>query len=110
MSRAFRELIERQILKARAEGKLTGLAGEGKPLPERPGDAFVDPALAAGHRIMAEAGVVPAEFTLKEQLEAARRVYDTMADPQERTAAMAHIADLELRYHIAQDARKKFFR
>ena len=110
MSRAFRKLVERQILKARAEGKLTGLAGEGEPLPDRSGDAFVDPALAAGHRIMAEAGVVPAEFSLKEQLEAARLIYNSLTDPEERKAAMSHIADLELRYHIAQDARKKFFR
>ena len=110
MSRAFRELVERQILKARAEGKLTGLAGEGEPLPDRSGDAFVDPALAAGHRIMAEAGVVPPEFSLKEQLEAARLIYNSLTNPEERKAAMSHIADLELRYHIAQDARKKFFR
>jgi len=31
--RSFRNLIERQIKKAEAEGQLTGLGGEGKPLP-----------------------------------------------------------------------------
>ena len=29
----FKDLAERQILKAKAEGQLTGLKGEGEPLP-----------------------------------------------------------------------------
>ena len=65
MLRALRTLIERQILKARAEGKLSGLAGEGKPLPDRSGEAHVDAGTAAGLRLMAEAGVTPEEFLLK---------------------------------------------
>ena len=52
-------LIERQIQKARLKGELNNLPGEGAPLPERPGDAYIDPGLAAGFRVMAEAGVVP---------------------------------------------------
>ncbi|RME13997.1 MAG: DUF1992 domain-containing protein, partial [Alphaproteobacteria bacterium] len=53
--RRWHRLTEQQIRRAEAEGKLSGLAGEGKPLPERPGDAFIDPGDAIGHRIMAEA-------------------------------------------------------
>ena len=71
MTRAFRTLVERQIGKAAAQGQLTGLAGEGRPLPDRAGEALVDPALAAGHRIMAEAGALPEEFRIKAELEAA---------------------------------------
>ena len=41
-------LAERQIQKARLKGELQGLEGEGKPLPERPGDAFVSAGDAAG--------------------------------------------------------------
>ena len=63
-------LIERQIQKARLKGDLENLEGEGAPLPERPGDAFVEPGLAAGFRVMAEAGVVPEEITLKKQIAA----------------------------------------
>lgn len=112
MSRKFRELSERQIRKAEAEGegKLSNLEGEGKPLPDRPGDALIDAGLAAGHRIMAEAGVVPEEFTLKKQLDAARAAYALRTNPEDRKSAMKRIADLELRYHIAQDARRKFMR
>ncbi|WP_027259625.1 DUF1992 domain-containing protein [Leisingera aquimarina] len=110
MIRAFRNLIERQLAKAQAEGQLQGLEGEGKPLPDRSSEAHVDAGLAAGMRIMAQAGVVPEEFTLKDQLAAARREYAGLADPEARKAAMARISDLEMRYNMARDARKSFFR
>ncbi|UWQ29856.1 DUF1992 domain-containing protein [Leisingera sp. M523] len=110
MIRAFRNLIERQLAKAQAEGQLQGLAGEGKPLPGRSGEAHVDAGLAAGMRIMAQAGVVPEEFTLKEQLAAARKGYAALTDAAARKAAMARISDLEMRYNMARDARKSFFR
>ncbi|UWR95022.1 DnaJ family domain-containing protein [Phaeobacter inhibens] len=110
MIRAFRNLVERQISKAQAEGQLQGLEGEGKPLPDRKGEAFEDAGLAAGMRMMAQAGVLPEEFPLKTQLSAARREYATLTDPDARKAAMAKISDLEMRYNMARDARKSFFR
>ena len=84
MMRAFRNLVERQIGKAAAEGGLSGLQGEGKPLPDRSSEALVDPALAAGHRIMAQAGVLPEEFKIKAELEEARRAWQDSADGFER--------------------------
>lgn len=108
MLRAFRELIERQILKAKAEGKLEGLEGEGKPLPDHPEASVVDPATAVGVRIMAEAGAVPEEFGLKKELEAARKEWQAASGEAEKKAIMAKIADLEMRYNIARDARRKF--
>ncbi|MDX1782351.1 MAG: DnaJ family domain-containing protein [Thalassovita sp.] len=106
--RSLRQLIERQILKAKAEGKLEGLEGEGKPLPERPEESVVDPAMAAGHRIMAEAGALPEEFRLKKDLDDARAAWRAATDEAEKKKLMARIADLEMRYNIARDARKKF--
>lgn len=108
MMRAFRTLIERQILKAKAEGKLEGLQGQGNPLPDHPEAPFVDSGTAVGMRIMAEAGVKPEEFVLKSQLDAARKTYTTLTDDAQRKSAMARIADLEMRYNIARDARRKF--
>ena len=108
MLAGLRKLIERQILKAEAEGKLRDLQGEGEPLPDR--HTFEDPAIAAGHRIMAEAGVVPREFALKEELEEARRAYAACTDPETRKALMAKIADLEMRYEMERDAYRKFLR
>ena len=106
--RAFRNLIERQIKKAEAEGQLSGLEGAGKPLPDR--HALEDPAIAAGHRIMAQAGVVPREFALKESLEQAKAAWRAATDPQEKKDLMARIAKLEADYNIEREAYRKFLK
>ena len=110
MLRHLRHLIERQIQKARLAGQLEGLPGEGKPLPDRTGDAFVDAGDAAGFRMMAQAGVVPAEIEIKKAMDAHRKFMATLTDPTERKEAMAELARLELRYNIAREARQKFMR
>ena len=103
-------LAERQIQKARLKGDLQRLQGEGKPLPDRPGDAFISAGDAVGFRIMAEAGVLPAEITLKKQAAAQRAQLATLTDPAARKAAMAQLADLEMRQAIAEESRRKFLR
>jgi len=103
-------LAERQIQKARLKGQLQGLEGEGKPLPDRPGDAFVPPGDAVGFRIMAEAGVLPEEITLKKQVIAQRAHLATLTDATERKAAMAELARLEMLQAIAEDSRRNFLR
>lgn len=108
MTQTFSRLAERQIQKALAEGKLRGLAGEGKPLPDRSGEAFSDMATAVAIRIMAEAGALPEEFKIKKLLDAARQSYREAEDDEARRVAMALIADLEQRYNIAVEARRRF--
>ncbi|MDP3861198.1 MAG: DUF1992 domain-containing protein [Phaeovulum sp.] len=103
-------MAERRMLKALAEGKLTGLAGEGKPLPDHPGDAFISAGDAVGFRIMAEAGVLPEEILLKKQAEVMRARLATLTDPEARKAAMAELANIEMRRAIAEEARRKFLR
>ena len=99
--------IERIMRRAEARGDLSGLEGEGQALPKRPEAALVDPALAASMRIMAEAGAVPEEFNLAKALEAARKRY-AAAGPKDRRAIMTEIADLEKRWNMAREARRKF--
>lgn len=108
MIRSFNHLVERQIQKALAEGKLRGLAGEGKPLPDRSGEAFTDLATAVATRIMAEAGVLPEEFKIKKLLEAAKQSYREAEGDEAKRVAMALIADLQQRYNIAVEARRRF--
>ena len=103
-------LAERQIQKARLKGQLQGFEGEGKPLPDRPGDAHVSPGDAIGFRIMAEAGVLPEEIELKKQVAAQRAHLASLTDAAERKAAMAVLAQLEMRQAIAEEARRKFLR
>jgi hypothetical protein len=103
-------LAERQIQKARLKGELQNLEGEGKPLPDRPGDAFVSAGDAAGFRIMAQAGVLPEEITLKKQGLAQRAQLATLTDEAERKAAMAELARLEMLQAIAEESRRRFLR
>lgn len=108
MTQSFDRLVERQIQKALAEGKLRGLEGEGMPLPDRAGEAFTDMATAVAARIMAEAGALPEEFKIKKLLEAARQSYRDAQSQDAKRVAMALIADLEQRYNMAVEARRRF--
>lgn len=108
MSRSLERLVERQIQKALAEGKLRNLKGEGQPLPDRSGEAFTDMATAVSVRMMAEAGALPEEFKIRKLLDAAKHSYRTAEDDDAKRVAMALIADLEQRYNIAVEARRRF--
>jgi hypothetical protein len=99
---------ERRLRAAEAKGALRGLAGEGQPLPDRPGDAFVSAGDALGFRIMAEAGVLPEEIVLKKAAAAQRAHLATLTDPEARRAAMAELARLEMRQAIAEESRRRF--
>ena len=108
MTQSLNRLVERQILKALAEGKLRGLEGEGKPLPDRSGEAFTDMATAVAVRIMAETGTLPEEFKIKKLLAAAEQSYREAEGDDAKRVAMALIADLQQRYNIAVEARRRF--
>ncbi|AGT08184.1 DnaJ family domain-containing protein [Paracoccus aminophilus] len=103
-------IAERLMLKARAEGKLSGLAGEGKPLPAHPEEAMIDTGTALGYRIMAEAGVLPTEIVIKKEIDALRLALADLPEGEDRRAALARLADLEMRHAMAQEARRAFMR
>ena len=103
-------LIERQIQKARLEGQFDYLSGAGKPLPDRPEDAAVDPAVAVGFRAMAQAGVLPAEIEIKKKMLEQQKRMGSLPEGPERREAMVEFARLELRYNIAREARQKFMK
>lgn len=108
MSQSFDRIVERQIQKALAEGSLSGLKGEGKPLPDRSSEPFTDMATQAAVRIMAEAGAPPEEFKFKKLLDAAKETYRNASTDDEKRVAMALIADMEQRYNMAVEARRRF--
>ncbi len=103
-------LAERRMKAAIAKGELQHLAGEGKPLPDRTGDAFISAGDAVGFRIMAEAGVLPEEITLKKRAQAQREKLAGLTDEPARKAAMAELARLEMLQAIAEEARRKFLK
>lgn len=103
-------LAERRMKAAALKGDLQGLSGEGKPLPDRPGDAFITAGDAVGFRIMAEAGVLPEEIILKKQAQTQREKLATLSDEADRKAAMAELARLEMRQAMAEEARRAFLK
>lgn len=103
-------LAERRMQAARLKGELQGLEGEGKPLPDRTSDAFITPGDAVGFRIMAEAGVLPEEIVLKKAVMAQREKLASLTDEAGRKAAMAELAQLEMRQAMAEEARRAFLR
>ena len=64
-------------------------------------------ATAVATRIMAEAGALPEEFKIKKLLAAARAAYADAEGAEAKRLAMSLIADLEMRYNIAVEARRK---
>ena len=106
----FNKLTEQQIAKARAKGALSGLEGEGKPLPDRPGDAYISAGDAVGFRIMAEAGVLPEEILRKKQAALVRGELASMTDAAERKAKLAELARIEMLQAIAEESRRKFLK
>lgn len=88
MTDAFETRAERQSAKAAAEGKFTGLEGEGQPLPDRSALAHFDIGTQVGHRIMAEAEVLARKATRKRALDAARNA--AMAQGREGRTGLQH--------------------
>ncbi|MHC9235416.1 DnaJ family domain-containing protein [Pseudooceanicola sp. 502str34] len=103
-------LTERRILKTLAEGGLSGLDGEGQPLPDRSGEAHLDAGEAMGYRIMAEAGALPDEIRWKKLAEAKRAELAGLSDPVARRAAMAELSHIQMQQAMAEEARRKFMR
>jgi hypothetical protein len=103
-------LAERRMLLAQAKGQLSELEGQGKPLPDSTGDAFVSAGEAVAFRIMAEAGALPEEIILKKAADAQRDVLASLTDPTARKTAMAKLAEIEMRREMAIEARRRFMK
>ena len=104
---ALRYLAERLIGRAEAEGALTGLAGEGRPLAAPEGGAHVDAIEAAGFRIMAREGALPPEVILARQAQALRAELAATEGEDARKALMGRLADVEMRRAMRMEARRR---
>ncbi|WP_282605296.1 DUF1992 domain-containing protein [Pelagibius sp. Alg239-R121] len=102
------KIAEQQIKQAQLRGELDNLEGEGEPLPPRTdtGDSLE----SIGFKIMAGAGAIPEEIKLRKAVEAQFNILQSLTDPQERKAAMAKLADLQMRLAIQEEARRSFNR
>ncbi|MDO5604342.1 MAG: DUF1992 domain-containing protein [Paracoccus sp. (in: a-proteobacteria)] len=99
----FERIAQRQMDQAAAAGKLSGLAGEGRPLDRERLRESADDVL---HRMMADGGFMPPEISLRKDVEAQRAALAQIEDEAERRALERRIALTELRANIATDARR----
>ncbi|KAA9008054.1 DnaJ family domain-containing protein [Histidinibacterium aquaticum] len=100
-------IAERLIDAAQKNGDLSGLKGEGAPVAVKGGNPHVDVVTEVGHRVMAENGAVPPEVVMRRQLAEARADFRAAETEDEKKRAMLRIADLELRYNMATEARMR---
>ncbi|MGR3271629.1 DUF1992 domain-containing protein [Thalassococcus profundi] len=103
--KGFERFVEQQIQEALEDGRLSGLPGEGKPLPQRSGAAFVDAVESAGYAMMTKSGALPEELRLRRDLAEARAAFAACDDPEERRRLMARITDLDLRHNMTREKR-----
>jgi hypothetical protein len=68
----------------------------------------VDAGEAAGYRIMHEHGALPEEIALRKAGGGAKAEYARPRRPRTERAAMARIAELQMKVAIASEARKRF--
>jgi hypothetical protein len=104
----FDKLAEYQIRKAKSEGQLDGLKGEGEPLKLVP--SGTDAAEAAGFRLMADAGVLPREMELKKAADALREQIAATQNAELRKVLMAELGQIEMRRAIEAEARRKYMK
>lgn len=108
MARNLAEMAEMQMRRAEALGQLRGLSGEGEPLPKRPLGTVIGRGNSVGDRIKAEIGGLPRATQLKKELAKAKAAYAEAVGADAKKAAMARIAELEMRLSIEEDARRSF--
>lgn len=100
------DLAEYLIRKAKAEGLLEDYKGARTHIPPTAeSNAF----LKAGYRIMAEAGALPREISLKKAIAEQYETLHEAKSDEEREEAFRKLADLQMVLGIEQDARRKFY-
>jgi hypothetical protein len=93
-------LVEARIAEAMASGEFDDLPGAGRPL-DLDDDAAIAPELRVAHRILKNAGFVPAEVHARREIFELRALLATLIDGQARRQALARLALLEFRLEAA---------
>lgn len=90
----FRKIAERKIHEAIEKGELRDLPGRGKPL-RLDDETWIPDDLRAAYRILKNAGHIPPELELRNEIVNLRKLIDTIDDDKERLKKLR-----ELNYKI----------
>lgn len=91
---AFRKIAERKIHEAIKEGQLKDLPGKGKPL-RLDDETWIPEDLRAAYRVLKNAGHIPPELELRNEIINLRKLIDTIDDDKKRLKKLR-----ELNYKI----------
>lgn len=100
----FQKIAERRIQEAVESGELDGLAGRGKPL-SFDDDSHVPEELRLCYKVLKNAGCVPPELELHNEIVSLRSLIDTL-DERER---MKKIRELNFKIMKLSEQRKRPF-
>ncbi|SIT10685.1 protein of unknown function [Roseivivax lentus] len=103
----FPRIAEQRMQEAAEDGLFDNLKGAGQPIPDLQSHDGLDAATRAGFRIMSEAGAVPFEVSLKRALNDARAALRDCRDAEARPSLMRKLADLEMRYAMTMEQRRR---
>lgn len=93
---------------AEAQGQLSGLSGEGQPLPEH--HIVSGGAVSVSQRIKAQASMRTRKVDVGEELAKSRANLKTATDPAEKKALMSRIAMLDMQQSVEREASSNFLR
>ncbi len=92
----FEILAEQKIQEAIERGEFDALPGEGKPL-ELDDDPLVPEDLRAAYRVLKNAGFVPPEVELHNEIRAIEHLLESMPEGERRSRALRKLQLLNLR-------------
>jgi hypothetical protein len=107
MSR-FTDLVEKKILESMAKGEFENLPGEGKPL-DLEDDAFVPTEMRMAYKVLRNAGVVPREVTVLQEIHEMKEKLksETGLSPDERQQLEKKIAIKQSEVALAVERMQK---
>jgi len=96
---AFAAIAERKIQEAMERGEFDGLPGKGKPL-DLEDEVMVPPELRLAYKVLKNAGYLPPELELHNEIVRLRDLIDAVADETEKRARIKELNVKLLRFNI----------
>lgn len=98
----FARLAERRILGAIERGELDDLPGKGEPLVLEDDDPNVPGELRMAYRILKNAGCVPPELELHQEIVRLRSLLASVEDPEERKCRRRDLEYRLLKFNLGR--------
>jgi len=104
--RTFTLLAERRILEAQQQGAFDDLPGKGKPLifEDLTG---VPEELRMGYKILKNAGFIPPELQLQQEIISLRELLERCSDEEERKLLKKRLSEKQLHYQVLSERNRR---